>query len=457
MRNTLSTKLVELGVSTIYFGAGARNSTLLKTLEDFEQKMILDERSGAFMALGRSKVTKAPVVICTTSGTAAAECLPAVIEAFYSNIKLIVLTADRPQRLRETNAPQTIDQTNIFSSFVRSKFCGELKNYSHEVISYPYHINLEIDDNDNYNQEKVTFLDQVQVSDVINSSKGTLVVLTEASQLSEKEIKHLLNKNFLFYIECTSGYSGLKHHNIINYEKTCLELIQKGQIDLVIKDGLTPFSKIWRELDRKYYKIKVLSYINEKVGVARGSIFKKIKLGGISAKDSIEIMEKNISFFCEAYPNSEITIIKDISEACCKDDIIYVGNSMSIRYLQLVFKGNNLVFASRGANGIDGQLSTAIGLASGTDAIVHCIVGDLTFLYDIGSILFNIPTNIRFHVVNNYGGRIFERVKVDPKMVIDHKISIKHQIKGFKTSEQVFEYFPDNEQTGLFWKTWLEG
>ena len=93
--------------------AGSRNSPLLAVLGT-DVFSFVDERSAAFFALGRIKLHGAPVAVVTTSGTAAAELLPACIEAYYSGLPLILITADRPARFRGTGAPQSIEQVGLF-------------------------------------------------------------------------------------------------------------------------------------------------------------------------------------------------------------------------------------------------------------------------------------------------------------------------------------------------------
>jgi 2-succinyl-5-enolpyruvyl-6-hydroxy-3-cyclohexene-1-carboxylate synthase len=451
--NLLVDQLKELGVSQIFFGAGARNSKLVTELKQFKQNFILDERSGSFSALGLSKASNKPVVICTTSGTAVAECLPAVIEAFYSMTKLIIISADRPERLHGTHSPQTIVQSGIFTSYAPTLFSGKLNEYQIKEISYPFHINIEIDDNELNNQELIAQLSKEDGRNALNNSVCPLVVLTEGGQLTQEQINLLIKKNYLFYIECTSNYKNLDFDGKQIQEKTVLQLLNQNIIDLIIKDGFTPFSKIWRELDRQYVKVQILSFRNPKVGLARGSILFEISTS-LDVKKSIPFESFDLECLIRKYPKSEIAVFKGIEKSLEANDIVYIGNSMAIRYWQLIDSSLNKIFASRGANGIDGQISTAIGIAMNTKSVVHCVVGDLTFLYDIGSLLFKIPSNLKIHIVNNFGGRIFERVKVHPEMKLEHELEIKKLICGFHNSDQVEEYFVDKDQTNLFWESW---
>jgi 2-succinyl-5-enolpyruvyl-6-hydroxy-3-cyclohexene-1-carboxylate synthase len=140
------------GVRDIVFCPGARNSPLIIALtktSGFVKHSFFEERAAAFYAMGIARRTGQPVVIITTSGTAAAELLPATVEAFHSGVPLILLTADRPRRLRGTGAPQAIDQTGLFAKFVGREFDlvdRELPDLSSWNRRVPVHINICFDE-----------------------------------------------------------------------------------------------------------------------------------------------------------------------------------------------------------------------------------------------------------------------------------------------------------------------
>ena len=125
---------------------GSRNAPLIAELAATGDRRpatvtanFVDERSAAFFALGRIKRDERPVAVITTSGTAVAELLPAAIEAFYSGLPLVLITADRPARYRGTGAPQTIDQIGIFGSYAATdadRWDGRR----------PLHLNIEFDE-----------------------------------------------------------------------------------------------------------------------------------------------------------------------------------------------------------------------------------------------------------------------------------------------------------------------
>lgn len=120
IRSTL-TAIARLGVAEVCVAAGARNAPLLSAILESEGVKVwsfFEERCAAFFALGRIQADRTPVAVLTTSGTAAAELLPAVIEAHYQGLPLVLLTADRPRRYRGTGAPQAIEQKDLFGPYV---------------------------------------------------------------------------------------------------------------------------------------------------------------------------------------------------------------------------------------------------------------------------------------------------------------------------------------------------
>lgn len=129
----------ELGVRDFCVCAGSRNAPLIAALAAEQVTTFFDERAAAFFALGRIKRDGAPVAIVTTSGTAVSELLPASIEAYYSGLPLILITADRPPRFRGTGAPQSINQIGLFGVYAAT----DLGQWNRAM---PLHINVAFDE-----------------------------------------------------------------------------------------------------------------------------------------------------------------------------------------------------------------------------------------------------------------------------------------------------------------------
>jgi len=129
-----------VGVTDFCVCGGSRNAPLLAVLAELANVFsFVDERASAYFALGRVKRDGKPVAVITTSGTAAAELLPATIEAYYSGAPLVLITADRPARFRGTGAPQSIEQPGLFGVYAASDFNGWNQRA-------PLHINVEFDE-----------------------------------------------------------------------------------------------------------------------------------------------------------------------------------------------------------------------------------------------------------------------------------------------------------------------
>ena len=137
----LVARVLALGVTDFCVCAGSRNSPLLAVIgtSDVRVYSFFDERAAAFFAIGRMKLTERACAVVTTSGTAVAELLPATIEAYYSGLPLILITADRPARYRGTGAPQSIEQVGIFGTYAET----DVEAWSGDR---PLHWNVEFDE-----------------------------------------------------------------------------------------------------------------------------------------------------------------------------------------------------------------------------------------------------------------------------------------------------------------------
>ncbi|MCH1455274.1 MAG: 2-succinyl-5-enolpyruvyl-6-hydroxy-3-cyclohexene-1-carboxylate synthase, partial [Schleiferiaceae bacterium] len=154
--------LAQAGVKTIVFSPGSRNAPLViaaEALGSFTLEVLGDERSAAFNALGRSLVTGSPVAVCCTSGSALANYYPAVLEAYYAHVPLIVLSADRPEERINKGEGQTCVQRDIYEPHVAASVHVEEDASASEVLSQldfalraqqvemrPIHINLAFDE-----------------------------------------------------------------------------------------------------------------------------------------------------------------------------------------------------------------------------------------------------------------------------------------------------------------------
>jgi 2-succinyl-5-enolpyruvyl-6-hydroxy-3-cyclohexene-1-carboxylate synthase len=275
-----------------------------------------------------------------------------------------------------------------------------------------------------------------------------------------------------FYAETLSGGRDL---STIKTEKKLLELFNSGAFDSIIRIGHTPLSKIWRLLERKTLPVfhfdsrslPALSYGELHPFGAKDLLYRESFweiLGSLEPRNIHDNSECDLTQLIERYPNSEIAYFRKIQEKLSQDDIVYLGNSLVIRFFELTQNKRLNVFGNRGVNGIDGQLATAIGLAMGRESKVYTILGDVTTFYDLSS-LRDIPKNLHLIIINNKGGRIFDLLNLDKRIVLEHENDFEMIAKGFGLTYatsfdqfgevQVLELSPQREESQKFLKEWL--
>ncbi len=455
--------LLQYGVQEFYICAGARDIPLIEAVCHIqaEQQIVFnhfEERSAAFYALGRIKLLQKPVAVITTSGTAVGELMPAVMEAYYSNLPLILITADRPKSYRGTGAPQAAEQKNIFGIYVDKCLdlsIGDDFNFSNILLTKPTHINVCFDiplqsgiiepiylNQTLQNKEQVNIAakdisaKQELLKTFILNSKNLMVIV---SQLNENNyqgiIRFLYNLNVPIFIESIANIrecEDLEHLKIKCPYKLWINSNKSNfNIDVVLKIGGTPTHRVWRDIDEKHKEIKVISVSNyefsgmpraENICVNLKDFFSNFKTTSKDTKFSNKFLELDKQCFFKLrdliykYPLSEQAIYYHLSNNIKIGSRIYLGNSLPIRYWDLTATFQNkkfLINASRGLNGIDGQISTFLGFADESSSENWGFFGDLTAMYDLAGFWMlqhrpNLSLNIV--IINNNGGKIFDRV-----------------------------------------------
>jgi len=456
--------LARSGVAEICVCAGRRDAPLLVLLEHgcgFRVHSFFEERSAAFFALGRAKRTERPVAIVTTSGTACAELLPALIEAFYSGQRLIAVTADRPRRLRGSGAPQTIEQVDIFGGYVRRCVdieAGEDFPRDLSVSEGSVHLNVRFDEPLNEPQREpprcmiaappprraVARAIEARLERFLAGVARPLVVVGPLYSGARSAVGRFVQALGLpALVEATSGLRGdplLEDLELRGGNSFVAELLSQGAFDGVIRIGGVPAARFWRDLDERLRDLPVISISPLPFrGLERGEIVvtaledlpdpttrfeRSAELRTIVESD--RRMERAIIGCVEGEPTSEVALIREVSRRIPSDAAVYLGNSLPIREWDLAAvrePRQREVEANRGANGIDGQLSTFFGWSF--DAPERwCIVGDLTTLYDLSATA-GAPTNgrVRIVVINNGGGQIFRRMFAEKIFRNEHRVS----------------------------------
>ncbi|MFP5520461.1 MAG: 2-succinyl-5-enolpyruvyl-6-hydroxy-3-cyclohexene-1-carboxylic-acid synthase [Bdellovibrionia bacterium] len=503
-------ELVNIGVKEFILCAGARNSPFIEVFANNSHLKVynfFEERSAAFFALGRIARTRLPVAVLTTSGTAAAELLPAAIEATYSSLPLIMVTADRPKRYRGSGAPQSIEQLGLFSYYVEAALDLDFENsqFSLTNLSWkkPIQINTcfsepllvgEVPLIQSADSEAVSKLDFVPANSYVNlrnflsNHKPVIVVGYLPRKAQSTVVQFLKSYSAPVYLEGISGLRGhpeLQELEIVGGEETIHALIQHQTVDSLMRLGGVPTLRLWRDLEEKLKDLPVLSVsYNHYTGLSRPSthincleVLKQvaaIRTSDINCKvlEADKLKNKKMLSLLEKFPHSEPSLLFMLSTHL-KDKNVYLGNSLPIREWDLVADRMSPpadLVGNRGANGIDGQLSSFLGWAEGSREN-WAIVGDLTTLYDLSAPWvagqLSSDLKLRIVVINNRGGQIFNRMFGKEIYLNRHntgfaafaqmwnwsyqcwsKIPDSFQLENL----QLIELSPDEEQTHQFWR-----
>lgn len=505
-------EILSLNVTEFCICPGARNASLVSLLEkyhDVAKYYWFEERSAAFFALGKARLLGRPVAIITTSGTAVAEVLPAMMEAYYTGVPLLAITADRPRHLRGTAAPQTAEQVGIFGRYAVYEEDLEAGENSHIAMwdtTGPAHVNLCFEEPSSMLNYDFTpaLLKTKKFSpppyktiplSVLEFFKRTRFPFVIVSSLWEKERPFV--KDFLLefqaptYFEapsCLREDDELAHLAIRNAKSFLSESKSHNYpIDAVLRIGGVPTCRFWRDLENLQEELDVYSLSKDPFsGLSWGACFsfplentfQELQAIVMPAPhdrakgwiESSKFYEERLELLFKKSPTAEQSLFRDLSRLIPEDSLVYLGNSSPVRewdLCALLQAKKHEIKASRGLNGIDGQISTFLGLCT-SERQNWCIVGDLTALYDLAApwILKQLPHNdIIIVVVNNGGGQIFSRMFSEKAFLNEHTISFKAvaDLWGINYARWdyipttpleghwLIELIPDNLATHSFW------
>ncbi len=550
-------ELIDLGVREFCLAAGSRNSPLVAAISaspDLKSYFFFEERSAAFFAVGRIQATQGrPVAVVCTSGTAAAELFPALIEAHYAGLPLLAVTADRPERYRLSGAPQAIEQKNLYGVYPEVFWEGPVAGSQGDSwllslrtslwgasLNRPLHLNVFLDEplldapietltyknlgpvestlfsklrsDESLRSAEIKALDnklQKARSDLQNfctRSQSPLVVLGGLPAESRAAVEEFLWR--LGAPIFAEGPSGLRQN-----EKLRPLLVKSGErqlgiasFDGVLRLGSVPTCRFWRDLDSRILDIPVLSLDHRPFSglpraahhtVTLGAWLNELQVGSSRARSQnltsffesdLLRMESKLRLFSK-YPLAEVSLFHSLSKRIPNDSLLFVGNSLPIREWDLAadFTERHLeVRANRGANGIDGEVSSFLGLCEPGLRSHVAILGDLTSLYDLSGPwilpqLGSFPMTI--FVINNGGGQIFSRLPAlqlmnealrRRAMIQEHRVSFEGWAQlwdlGYEkwtegisplwtrgnppsgAEQGIVEIVPDAKQTAAFWK-----
>ena len=450
-------------IQTVVISPGSRNAPLtigFSNHEDFETLSIVDERCAAFFALGIAQQTQKPVAIVCTSGSALLNYYPAIAEAYYSQIPLVVISADRPAHLIDIGDGQTIRQENVFQNHILHS--ANLKEFDTEntirtlskafsllrQVKGPIHINAPFNEplyetvaamNDfQFIVEKSASEDTIDYENLAsqwNSAKKKMILVGVHSPNAALEI--LLDKvaddpSVLVFTETTSNLYNKKFVNSIDnliFNLTEEEFTSLQPDILLTFGGMIVSKKIKKFL--RDYSPKEHWHVNElrafdtyhvlskHLKIDSHTFFKHFcELVDYDNKSTYEstwthykqcIREKH-NHYIKTAPYSDLKVFEQVLKVIPDFSEVQFSNSAIIRYSQLFEMNSTItVFCNRGTSGIDGSTSTALGAAYATQKPTTLITGDLSFFYDSNALWNNyIPTDVRIIIINNSGGGIFK-------------------------------------------------
>jgi 2-succinyl-5-enolpyruvyl-6-hydroxy-3-cyclohexene-1-carboxylate synthase len=459
------------GVKNIIVSPGSRNAPLIIALRvyGFNFYSIPDERAAAFSAVGMALADGKPAAVICTSGSAAANYLPAVTEAYYQKVPLLVITADRPKEWIGQGVGQTIQQENIFgthvlyaANFLREPQDDLGRQYNQRIgnealiksFKGPVHLNVPFDeplyDTIDFGTEDFRFIrelgdeQKLSIADwqFLNSpylqAKKVLIIAGQApeDEALKEVLRPLLDKpGHLLFTETLSNLTDLKGVHSIDRLINTISEEQKGflQPDLVISFGGEIVSKMLKSYLKDF---KPKEHWNLSTGTHLVDTFQALTLSlRTSPLDFFRVLNSmdnqgdlnwtnevinwdslkyslHKQFWQEA-PFSDFKVFGQILNHLPDNSLFHCANSASIRYAQLFNQRSDILhYANRGTSGIDGSTATAIGHALNSDKNVSLVTGDIAYLYDSGAFWNdNLPNNLKIIVLNNGGGNIFRIIK----------------------------------------------
>lgn len=483
-------RLANAGVKYACISPGSRSTALTVAFasnKNITVFPIVDERSSSFFALGLAKKSKSPVAIVTTSGTAVAELYPAIIEAYYQRIPLIICTADRPPILRNSGANQTINQQNIFANHIRSfadtglpelKKLDTIKKIAEDAIRIscfndkgPVHINFPFEkpfEPKSYTDKiDVRIIEKIFSNSAIhfsfpNKKKTNFVSLANKFSKTERGLifvgfnnygeefgKALANFSKTFgYPVYVDGAASLRFgiHSKENFIDNLTAIVRTKSFqknfdpDLIIQFGSAPTANVLLEFFKNSKAEKFLvndfgdrndpSLTAENIVACNPSEFCQKLVTHVQhrknkksqwLKNFISIQKSSERLKHKIIENADFPfegrIVTELLRALPRKSNLMLSNSLPIRDVDFFgsSSGKQLkIFTNRGASGIDGINSTALGIAKFSKEPTLLLAGDLAFYHDSNglhsALKYKIPLTVI--LVNNHGGGIFESLPI---------------------------------------------
>lgn len=489
----------QLGVKHAVMSPGSRNAPLTISFarhDGIKKWIIPDERSAGFVALGIAQETKTPVVLCCTSGSALLNYAPAIAEAYYREIPLIILSADRPPELIDQRDGQTIRQFESLKNHVKGSFNlplisneSDIKDYQARLIEAmrlsgqlpkgPVHLNIpfsepfypEKDQKLTFKHLEIATSPEKSKSDIaqIEASAFKKILILIGQNDRDEELDHLITSISKLIPVIKSPLNNLS--NGIEYVDAFIEDQEDLIPDLLITSGLSVLSKKLKKFLRKHTPKKHFHFDPAGVEVdtyrsdpelIKGSVKEFLRSLNASQVDGsyldswmrYENRTKDIlgEFIKEAkFSESKAAsmVLKSIPDGA----MLHLSNSMPVRYADLLGVREGFVcLSNRGTSGIDGCTSTAVGASFVSDKLNVLLTGDLAFLYDRNAFFHNYSLhNLRIIVLNNQGGGIFRLIEGPSNLpeLEDYFETRHNRTAEYICAENEIDYLTANDEQSL--------
>jgi 2-succinyl-5-enolpyruvyl-6-hydroxy-3-cyclohexene-1-carboxylate synthase len=490
---------ISQGVRHAMIAPGSRSTPLALAIvarTEIHVEVFHDERSAAFAALGVGLATGQPAVLLCTSGTAAAHFHAAVIESSLSHVPLLVVTADRPPELKDVGAPQTIDQTKLYGDAVRwfhdpgvadiaaSGSWHSLARQSYAstvgVNSGPVHLNLPFREPlagkaielSSDQPIRAQILGSIGLSDseiqqavaLLENRKGIIIAgrgCGDASAISE--LAESLGWPVL--ADSRSGCQGISE-SVVHFDSLirCQAFVEKHVPEVVLRIGESPSSKVLSQYVTKSGALQVHVSAFENTFDADSQVSMHISCDpttfcrGISRLIKAASDPNHLSQWVSADQKARAIIAKEFASSknalsapqvafvsrasLSTGDNLFVSSSMPVRDLEWFGGDCSLlqVFSNRGANGIDGVIASAIGVAIATRQKTLVLLGDVAFLHDSSSLtaLADRDVDLKIVVTDNDGGGIFHylpQAEIVSEQVFEKLFGTPHQTDLVKMAQ----------------------
>ena len=464
--------LVRHGIRQVICSPGSRNAPLVLAIRShpsMEVEVIVDERVAAFTALGKAISSGQACVLCCTSGSAVVNYYPAIVEAYYQRVPLVVLTADRPEDRIDQQEGQSIRQNDLFSEHVLSQCSIDEKELSEVAleglsasivqtgsIGGPVHWNMPL------SEPLYGTSEQEDVGLEISSSKpnypsipwmeleeswsGAKRVLLICGQVADRETA---GERRALLQQWTERFPQLSvwYETISNTEfeagMSCIDrfiipmsakekegfrpdlLLSMGGewVSRKVKKWLRSFPEVdhWHIdrhrhpdlLCRSFREIHADPHHFLQQGLEQLTPCKEVRSYATDIGELAELRSERHEKYIQDSAWSDLRLFAVLNAQLPKKAVLFNGNSSVVRYTQL-FRWSSDLFhlANRGVSGIDGVTSTAIGYAKRSSENVFLVTGDLAFFYDSNAFWQqDLPDNLKILVVNNGGGGIFRIIE----------------------------------------------